>query len=140
MRSLTTLRDEHSAILKIVRRLAEVIIQPSPPPPLHLLALRYELSSTLIAHHETEDWLVYPRLLASADARMASTARAFSKDMGGLLAAYVVHCGKWQVNAITADWAGYRSDSRILIGALTRRIAREDREMCPMLEALARAA
>jgi hypothetical protein len=140
MRSLAILRDEHSEILRIVRRLTEVLVQPSPPPPLHLLALRYELSASLIAHHETEDCLVYPRLLASADTRMASTARAFSEDMGGLLAAYVAHCRKWQVKAITADWDGYRSDGRVLIGELTRRMAREDREISPLLEALARAA
>lgn len=140
MSSLARLRDEHSEILRIARRLSEVIIQPAPPPPLHLLALRYELSSTLIAHHETEDWLVYPRLLASPDLRIASAARAFSEEMGGFLATYVAYCGKWQVDAIAADWDGYRVDSQVLIGALTHRIAREDREISPLLEALARAA
>jgi iron-sulfur cluster repair protein YtfE (RIC family) len=140
MPDLSKLRDEHIEIQKIIGKLRYLIGQSSPAPQLHLFALRHELSSTLIAHLKTEDWLLYPRLKASADVHIAETARVFSEEMGGLAAAYVAHCQKWNADAIAADWKGYCSDSRDLIDALHNRITRENRDLYPLLETLARAA
>jgi hypothetical protein len=134
------LRDEHDEILKIVSRLRFLVDQPKPPPRLHLFALRYQLTSILIGHLKDEDWLLYPRLLSSADAQIAGTARSFIKELGGLATAYIAHCDKWNADAIGADWPGYCSDSRGLINALTNRIQREDRELYPLLVRLDRAA
>jgi hypothetical protein len=117
-----------------------LIARPSPPPQLQLFDIRSELSSMLIAHLKAEDWLLYPPLLASADSHIASVARAFSVEMGGLAAAYVAYCDRWNADAIAADWAGYCSDSRELIDALTTRITRENRELYPLLDRLKRAA
>ncbi len=140
MTDLTKLRDEHSEIVKIVGKLRYLISQPSPPPQLHLFALRHELSATLIAHLKTEDWILYPELMASADTRVAAIAREFSEKMGGLARAYRDHCQSWSADAIAADWAGYCSASRGLIDALNSRITRENRDLYPLLESLARAA
>ena len=140
MPDLAKLRREHTEILKIVGKIRYLIDRSSPPPQLHLFALRHELSSTLIGHLKAEDWVLYPRLLASADAHVAATAHAFSDEMGGLAAAYTGHCKKWNADAIAADWAGYCSDSHSLLDALTNRITRENRELYPLLETLARAA
>ncbi|MEO6581809.1 MAG: hemerythrin domain-containing protein [Sphingomicrobium sp.] len=140
MTDLSKLRGEHSAIQKIVDKLSFLLSQPSQPPRLHLFALRHELSSTLITHLKTADWLLYPRLMASHDPDIASTARLFSEEMGGLSAAYVGHCKNWDADAITADWTGYCADSRELIRALNYRMTRESRELYPLLEALDRAA
>ena len=140
MTDLCKLRGEHTDIQKIVRKLRYLISQPSPPPQLHLFALRHELSSTLISHLKTEDWLLYPQLMASADAQIAATARAFSEEMGGLAVAYRDHCQYWNADAIAADWAGYCRDSRGLIDALNNRITRENRDLYPLLERLDQAA
>jgi hypothetical protein len=140
MPNLAKLRREHTEILRIVERLRYLISQSSPPPQLHLFALRHELSSTLISHLKDEDWLLYPLLLASPDAQIAATARAFSEEMGGLGVAYRAHCTKWSADEITADWAGYRIDSGSLMDALTNRITRESSELYPLLESFARAA
>jgi hypothetical protein len=140
MTDLGKLRDEHTEILRIVDKLRYLIDRAIPPPQLHLFALRHELSSTLIGHLKDEDWLLYPRLLKSADRHIAATARAFSHEMGGLAVAYTGHCKKWNADAITADWAGYCEESRCLIDALTNRITRESRDLYPLLETLVRAA
>jgi len=140
MTDLSKLRREHTEIQIIVRKLRYLVSQPSPPPPLHLLALRHELSSTLIAHLKAEDWLLYPQLMASADPQIAATARAFSEEMGGLAVAYRNHCQSWNADAIGADWAGYCSASRGLIDALNNRITRESRDLYPLLERLEQAA
>ena len=140
MPDLTKLRGEHTEIQKIIGKLRYLIGQSRPAPQLHLFALRHELSSTLIAHLKTVDWLVYPRLKASADVHVAETARVFSEEMGGLAVGYVAHCKKWYAEAIAADWKGYCSDSRDLIDSLHDRLTRENRDLYPLLETLARAA
>lgn len=140
MANLAKLREEHAQLVTIVRRLGEFIAQPSPPSQLALFELRRELSSTLIAHLKAEDWVLYPRLLASDDPHVAETARAFSEEMGGLAAAFVGYSDKWNAGAITADWEGYCADSRSIIEALTCRITRENRDLYPLLEKLDRAA
>ena len=133
MDDLDKLREEHREILRVVERLRYLIGQPKPVPQLHLFALRHELSSTLIGHLKREDWVLYPRLLASTDSRIASVARAFSDEMGGLGAAYTQHCGKWNASAIASDWAGYCRASGVLLDALVMRITRENRELYPLL-------
>ena len=110
--------------------------QPNAPPQLPLFILRRKLASTLIGHLKTEDWVLYPSLVASADAQIASTARTFSEQMGGLAAAFIGYSDKWNANAIAADWPGYCRESRAILDALTHRIARENRELYPLLEAV----
>jgi hypothetical protein len=133
--NLSKLRDEHAEIIGILRRLGRVILQPAPPPAAELFALRSELSSILIAHLKTEDWVLYPLLLASPNAKVAGTARAFSAEMGGLAKAYCAYAEKWGAGAIEQDWAGYCEDTRQLIATLTSRIFRENRELYPLLVA-----
>lgn len=140
MSDLAKLREEHAEIVKIVRRLADFVELPSSPPQVELFALRRELSSALIAHLKAEDWVLYPRLINSGDDEIATIASDFSNEMGGLAAAYLAYSDKWNTVAIAADWAGYCTETGVIIDALTNRIQRENRELYPLLEQLDRAA
>ena len=137
MFNIPQLRDDHFRLTATVRRLGALIERRKPPPPLHLATLRHELSSTLIAHLKDEDSLLYPQLLSSSDALIAATARTFSEDMGGLADAFQVHCETWTAANIASDWTGYCDDCRQILDALNIRIRRENRELFPLLEALA---
>lgn len=136
MTDLAKLRQEHAELLDIARRLRGLIARPGPPPQRDLFEIRREFASTLIGHLKAEDWALYPRLLASDDAHIASTARAFSEEMGGLAATFVAYIEQWKADTIADDWAGYCRDSSALIDALTKRIGRENRELYPLLERL----
>ena len=140
MTDVAKLREDHAELVKLVRRLGSFIDQPSPPAALELFDLRRQLTATLIAHLKAEDWVLYPRLLASPDPKIAATARAFNEEMGGLASAFSGYCDKWSAAAIGADWAGYCADSRDIIDALTNRILRENRELLPLIDRLDRAA
>ena len=140
MTDVAKLREDHAELVKLVRRLGSFIDQPSPPAALELFDLRRQLTATLIAHLKAEDWVLYPRLLAGPDPKIAATARAFNEEMGGLAAAFSGYCDKWSAAAIGADWAGYCADSRGIIDALTNRILRENRELLPLIDRLDRAA
>lgn len=140
MADLQKLRREHAELVEIVGRLAEVVAAPKSPPIVDLFNLRRELSSTLIAHLKAEDWALYPRLIASGDPAIAATARGFSDEMGGLASAYNRYAQRWDALSIAANWSGFCEETRAIIGALTTRIVRENRDLYPLLEALDKAA
>lgn len=134
MSNIPKLRDEHFRLLGTIRRLGALIERREPPPPLHILALRHELSTTLIAHLKVEEWLLYPSLFSSPDSQVAATARAFSEETSGLADAYREHCEQWTAEAIAADWAGFCIECRRILDALTIRITRENCELYPLLD------
>jgi hemerythrin-like domain-containing protein len=140
MSNLAALRQEHAELVEMVRELGAVVARPAPPPQTDLFEIRRKLTSILIAHLKAEDWVLYPRLLNSSDPEMSRVARAFCEEMGGLANAYSAYAEKWGANAIQHDWAGYCNESRGIIGALTHRITRENRELYPLLERLDKAA
>ena len=140
MSELVKLRYEHAYLVEIVGRLSDVIARPHPPAANELFRLRRELSSTLIGHLKTEDWVLYPRLLGSVDQKIAETARAFSDEMGGLAQAYTAYAEKWTATAIGQDWLGYCQETAAIVEALACRINRENRELYPLLEAMDKAA
>lgn len=140
MSDIIKLRQDHARLVEIVGRLKTAIEAETPPPAVELYAVRRELASNLIAHLKAEDWALYPGLLESADPEVAATARAFSDEMGGLAAAFGVYSQRWDAMSIQANWAGFQSETRGIIDALTNRIVRENRELYPLLDRLDRAA
>jgi hypothetical protein len=134
------LREDHAELVRITRALGEMIGRPTPPPQLELFDVRRRLSSTLIAHLKSEDWVLYPRLAASSDPEIAATGRAFNEEMGGLAAAFTAYVHNWSAAEIEADWPGYCAETRGIIDALMNRITRENRELLPLLDRIDQAA
>ena len=73
MPNLVKLRREHARLIDVVQRLARFVMQPRPPEADELFKVRNELTSTLIGHLKTEDWVLYPRLLANPDPTVAGS-------------------------------------------------------------------
>jgi hypothetical protein len=140
MTDVMKLREDHAELVRLAKRLEQLIGQAEPAGQLELFDLRRQLSSLLIAHLKAEDWVLYPRLLGSGEAAVAATAQAFNDEMGGLAAAFAAYAEKWTAIAIAQDWAGYCAESRGIIDALTNRILRENRELLPLLDRLDAAA
>lgn len=140
MTDVAKIREDHAELVRLARRLATMIEQPTPPSRLELFELRRQIASLLIAHLKLEDWVLYPRLMNSGDAEMAETGRRFNEEMGGLSAAFASYSDQWSANVINADWSGYCNATRGIIDALTNRITRENRELLPLLDRLDEAA
>ena len=140
MPNLAKLREEHAQLVEIVHRLGVLTKRPSPPPQVELFNVRRELNSVLIAHLKAEDWLLYPRLMASGDSGVAAVARTFSEEMGGLSAAVAGYNNRWDAESIDQDWPGYCRETHGIIEALIHRVTRENRELYPLLEQLDKAA
>ena len=129
------LREEHARLIEILGRLEAALARSVPPPATMLFTLRLELTSALVGHLKTEDWMVYPGLIASRDKQLAATARAMAEEMGGLASDFSAFSEAWGATEIGRDWPGYRRAATNMIGRLARRIARENRELYPLIEA-----
>lgn len=140
MSELMRLREDHAKLARMFRRLEHIIEQREAPPQMELFAFRHELTTTLIGHLKLEDWALYPRLIDSGDADISAKGQQFKEEMGGLAPAFVAYCDKWTASTIASDWAGYCSETRGLLDALTDRLTRENRELLPLLERIDRAA
>lgn len=140
MSELMKLREDHAKLTRLFKQLGDAINRPSPPPQVELFDLRRELVSTLLAHLKLEDWALYPRLIQSGEAEIASAGEAFRDEMGGLAPAFLAYSDKWNATTIAADWVSYCNDTRAILEALRNRLTRENRELLPLLERLDRAA
>lgn len=140
MSQLSKLHEDHAVLAKLFRQLRNVIDSSQPPSQLVLFDLRRELVSTLLAHLKLEDWALYPQLIASDDSGISDAGRRFQQEMGGLAPAFVAYCDKWSASRIESQWAAYCADTAGILDALENRLARENRELLPMLEKIDQAA
>ncbi len=140
MSELMKLRDDHAKLARMFRELEQIIERPGPPAQLELFEFRQTLMNCLIGHLKLEDWALYPRLIECGDDEISARGQRFKDEMGGLAPAFLAYCDKWTATTIPLDWAGYCSDTRGLLDALTDRLTRENRELLPLLERLDQAA
>lgn len=139
MPDLSQLRKEHADLAAVAVRLRKLVERDVPPDVGELYELRMRFTSLLIHHLKTEDWLLYPRLLHSGGERAAATARAFSASMGELASNFRDYAGRWGATAIARDWTGYQGETLEILRVLTLRIAREDRDLFPLVERVGKA-
>ena len=134
MPNVKNLRHDHVKLTAIAGELSEIIAQSAPPPPRELYQIRMRLASELIKHLKSEDWLLYPTLLASRNESVALMARAFSASMGGLAREFKTYSERWGADAIMHNWKDYQSETFEILRALTLRMTREERDLYPLLD------
>ena len=140
MSSIMQLRTDHVELFDICQLLEDSMAGDVPPSSVDLFGVRKKLTAKLIAHLKSEDWLLYPRLLESGDAQIASTARAFVEEMGGLASAFNAYVERWDAFRIEREWSQYKAETASIIETLRNRIVRENRELYPLIEKLDKAA
>lgn len=128
------LRCEHAELVRLSRRLRMHLFTAVPNHPGEFLIDREHFCKVLTNHLINEDWLLYPRLAASPNPRIAETAERFMREMGGLLENVQLWMAIWTPDAITQHWAAFRSETEALLDTLSVRIVRENRELYPLLE------
>ena len=140
MSRTSALRRQHDSLVALAGQIttaAEALADSSQSEPLQRL-LR-ELDTILTTHLASEDRLLYPELLASGDRKTATVASRFCEEMGGLTNSYADFAARWNSpEALLADPAGFKRAWTTLEGALSFRIQREDAELYPLADALAR--
>lgn len=135
MNEADSLRAEHGQIGRLARALGHIVMRPLPPRPAELARIRHEFTHGLRRHLQREDMIVYPRLLRSADAAVRNTAKRLVAESGVLAERFDAYCARWGGPAIAADWPGYRLATSELLALLGSRMAAEEYELYPLLEA-----
>lgn len=135
-REMQRLRAEHTALVTLSRIILSMTDLPRPPDASQLAAARSQLREALVRHLKCEDWILYPRMMATGDPELKRITREFEIEMGGLAADYVAYDDKWTREAIIADWQGFCGETRTVFGLLATRVEREERELYPLAETL----
>ena len=135
-REMQRLRAEHAALVTLSRIILDMAEAPRPPPPAELASARSQLRDALVRHLKCEDWILYPRLVATGDAELVRITRDFELEMGDLSADFVAYDDKWTSQRVEADWQGFCSETKAVFAMLATRVEREERELYPLAETL----
>lgn len=132
------LRAEHAALVTLSGFLMEMVAAPNPPRPTALASVRGMLRDTLIRHLKCEDWALYPKLQAKGDPDLSRLAEEFVAEMGHIASDFAAYDTRWTAAAVEADWAGFCAETNGILDALAMRIKREEQDLYPVAERLAR--
>lgn len=92
------------------------------------------LDRVLGAHLELEDRSVMPLLSDSDDPATRALALDCVEEMGGIAQVWAGHLALWTVEAIQRAPARFASATHNLMGAVARRVEREERELYPLAQ------
>ena len=130
------LRAEHAALVTLSQMLLGLVTAPEPPRPTELASVRGMLRDTLLCHLKCEDWVLYPRLKASEDPAIVGLASEFVHEMGHIAKDFAAYDGKWTAERIADNWAGFCSETKVILDVLAIRIERENHDLYPLAERL----
>lgn len=139
-REMERLRAEHAALIALARIVTELIHAPGPPHLAELALARGRLRETLVRHLKCEDWILYPRLMATGDPELMHITRAFELEMGDLAAEYAAYDDKWTAARVAADWEQFGRETTAAFDMLAVRVEREECELYPLADKLYAAA
>jgi hypothetical protein len=131
-------RKQHEEILALTRKVMDVLEGHIGPDSANqtrtLLSL---LSGKVSLHLAMEDRSFYPALLASRDSELRELAEEYIDEMGLLAITFGDYLKKWSnAAAIVSNEAAFRSETLAIVSALGQRIARENRQLYEMVDAM----
>ena len=137
MAATTQFRQHHKDLSDIVRKIEALLtpdrLRADAGPARENLS---KLSGLLKVHLAMEDTALYPRLKGHSDARVREISQRFATEMGGLKEAFTKYLSTWpSPQAIQGSPGAFVSETRSVFGALAKRVAREEAELYPLLDA-----
>lgn len=127
------LRQQHVEIGAIIGAIQQAVKAGKPGADLRKLLV--DLSGKLTMHLAAEDLMLYPQLKASAVPGVATMAKLFADEMGGLAGAFKAFGQKYATGAIIdADRAGFTAGFNGIVTAVTTRVKAEEKDLYPALD------
>ena len=88
------------------------------------------LAGLISVHLAAEDKFLYPNLSKSSNEKLREMSKTFEKEMGGLAKAFMAYKEDWMTpTKIKDNPAACLAATQATIGALKKRLAREDKEL-----------
>jgi hypothetical protein len=134
MDAMSLLRLEHRRIESLACDMIAIVEQRNQPDPLMFFRLRREFARILTVHLKREDWVVYPRLLASPQPEIRDLARRLGAEVAAFSSAFLIYSHRWTTVCIAADWPGFCKDTLAILARLRHWIHVEDRELYPLVD------
>lgn len=133
MTPMNKLRKQHEEILIIVNRISDGLETKKET---ELLDLIDNLGVLLEEHLLLEDDFLYPALKRRTKEGIRDVATLFSIELGGIRDAFSKYSSKWSSSGVIGQSRIYfTSETKALLTALRRRIAKEDKDLFPLVEA-----
>ena len=129
----TEVRQAHDELLALVSALEE-LTRAEQPDRDEVAHARWRLSRASGRRFKLLEERVYPLLLARCSSAEAEPVLRLRDAYGGQREATRRHVLRWTIDAIVADWAGYRRDSAATRAAMRSRIAEEQSALYPLLD------
>ncbi|MEO7050511.1 MAG: hemerythrin domain-containing protein [Rhodanobacter sp.] len=130
-------REQHAEILRLaadLQAVPEQQLRENASPARKILS---NLLGKLTLHLAVEDRSVYPQLQSSPDAAVASMAKRFEQEMGGIAANVQAWSKSWPTpGAIQSDPRRFITETADIVSALKKRMQREDLELYAAVDAL----
>ena len=128
---LSDLRESHQLLLAELQALEDATGNDAPDAR-DLAAIRWRLSRASRRRRSLVDQAC-DRLLPGASPATARQILALREGLGEALAASTRHVGCWTIDAVLADWAGYRAASAAMRRSMRQRITAEQALLYPLL-------
>jgi hypothetical protein len=126
---------EHRQIEALADRILAAL-EPSEPKQDAVAEARWALAKVIVQHVAYEDRAVCLPLEQHERPDVAAVAKGLKAHLLGTQAEFTAHTARWTTAAMVADWHGYRRATRHQLDVLCARIAREERELFPLIELL----
>jgi hypothetical protein len=141
MARTTALRAQHVAAEAMLADLFDCIEAYGGDSDAYPLSLKLaRLAGTLRTHFAMEDQILYPYMIASDHHQAAVMARVFRSEIGHIGAQFDHFIDRWlSSDAIAASFGQFSYEAGMLFGAIRERMVREDRDLFPLADALAKA-
>ncbi|NOZ26054.1 MAG: hemerythrin domain-containing protein [Nitrospirae bacterium] len=129
-------RKQHEKILELIDELSEYLSEERLKSGAHeARSILSRLSGALKVHLAMEDNSLYPRLLASKDEQIRSTAKQFIEEIGDIASAFNDYLHRWpKAASIENNPVEFINESKEFFRKLGSRIQREDDILYPLLE------
>jgi hemerythrin-like domain-containing protein len=131
-----TYRQHHTEVRQLAGRIATLLTSPSITNNLEEVSTTVrDLCSKFYVHLAVEDQALYPRMINHGNPQLKQVAEQFQKEMGGLKDRLNLYRKRWPgLTAIINDNQGFIAETRDILTALERRIAREDTELYDLFD------
>ncbi len=129
------LRKQHENILNVAGKINDSLeVATDSEIAESLLDLIGQLGALLEEHLLLEDDFLYPALKRRPQEAIRNIASQFSIELGGIKKAFSEYSGKWTSSEnIVQSHSYFVSESKALMDALKKRIAKENNELFPLI-------
>lgn len=133
-------RTDHANLLTLVEQISTMLNKRElERDASHLRALLSKFLGNLKVHLAMEDHALYPELTVSEDLNLRTTAIRFKNEMGDLKMVVDGYAKRWdKAPTIQTNALEFIQETKKIFAALSKRIDKEDHELYPMADEVAK--